>query len=340
MGKNRKTRTVQSTEYDPTFQSNKRSLFNQAEAELSKGFQRYGGDRFAGFNTDQEGGFDAVRGLQGGIDFSEARGLLAGGTPITPEQVRAQNISAENFTDRDINAYLNPATDQIVNRTLSDLDRARTITQQSIADKAQAAGAFGGSRLGVLEAENNRNFFDRSAAAAGDLRGTAFDRASGLLVGDLNRGLQAQMSNQNAGLRAGIANQQAGLQAGALNNQDRIARAGLLGSFASQGFDSRARAAQGLLGIGNQQQSLEQARRDFDFDEFDQDRNFRLRGLGFLSGLNATGPINSTTRTVGTPPQQGSRFGSALGGAATGFAAGGGPWGAAGGFLTGLFGGA
>ena len=53
--------------------------------------------------------------------------------------------------------YMNPYEDQVVGQTMSDLERARQI-QQNQADYAMGrAGAFGGSRHGIAQAEDNRS---------------------------------------------------------------------------------------------------------------------------------------------------------------------------------------
>jgi hypothetical protein len=124
-----------------------------------------------------------------------------------------------------VNQSMNPYQDQVVNQTISDLDRARRMTQNEIGGQAAKAGAFGGSRQALLEAENNRNYLDRVAAATGQLRQQGFESAAnrasqenlqrlGLTAQDLQqtRGLASQGNLAAQGLTAQDAQNVRGLQ--------------------------------------------------------------------------------------------------------------------------------
>lgn len=188
------------------------------------------------------------------------------------QRISAPTMQAAQTSQADIDRFFNPYTDQVVDTSLADIDRARQMQANQAAAQAQAAGAFGGSRGALMEAEIGRNALDQAARTAGDLRRQGFTQAAQLAQQDVGRrqqssmlnaqqALQAALANQRSGLQAGIANQRAGLQA-ALSNQD----AGLRSLLSNQGAlnaasqfninqDQSAQAlnqAMGLQGIQNQ----------------------------------------------------------------------------------------
>ena len=56
-----------------------------------------------------------------------------------------------------ISTFMNPFSQQVTQQALAELDRQANIQSQRTAAEAVAAGAFGGSRFGVREAEESRN---------------------------------------------------------------------------------------------------------------------------------------------------------------------------------------
>jgi hypothetical protein len=120
-----------------------------------------------------------------------------------------------------IGDYMNPYTQNVIDTTLSDMDRARQMTINGNAAAATQSGAFGGSRLGVADAETNRNFINQAGQMAAQLRNQGFDTASGLLQNDQNRVLQGALANQNADLSVAGQNAGFGQQAGLFNAQNQ-----------------------------------------------------------------------------------------------------------------------
>jgi len=167
----------------------------------------------------------------------------------------AQNYN-RNFQDL-VNQSNNPYQDQVVNQTIADLNRARQMTQNQIGGQAAKAGAFGGSRQALLEAENNRNYLDRVAAATGQLRQQGFESAAnrasqenlqrlGLTAQDLQqtRGLQSQGNLAAQGLTARDAQ-----DVRALQSQGGLASQGLQSQGALAALNANAGLYQSALGL-------------------------------------------------------------------------------------------
>lgn len=130
------------------------------------------------------------------LDFmkrsAEGTEALASYTPET--------VTAGTLPGVDISQYMDPYTQQVIDTSLSDLERQRLIQQQGIGAQAQAAGAFGGSRMGIQEAMTNEAFARQAGTLAAGLRSAGFTQAQNLAQTDLARQLQADQLNQAAGL--------------------------------------------------------------------------------------------------------------------------------------------
>ena len=237
--------TVQNT-VDPATQARYDDLYNRAKGIAGQPFVPYTGARVAGFNPDQLQGFDSARGMfQDSMSYNP-RGLLS--------DMGTQPLNIQSFQ--------NPYNTQVIDQSLSDLDRARQIRLQSDQDRAIGAGAFGGSRSALLEAETNRNFADAAARTSSNLRQSGYNNA-----------LNAAMQDRN--FRSGI-------QSGLLGDQYR--NLGL------------------LSGIGTQQQGLQQAGMDAGYNEFLRALGYGPQQLGLLQGAvfgMTPGEIQGTSNKQG-----------------------------------------
>ena len=290
-----------------------------------------GARQFAGFTPDWHSGAQGVRdnayagmgAVQQGIG---AAGQAAGYNPTMVGAHQAQatlgnrgdirNVTAGSFPGGDMSQYMNPYTDQVIDRGMSDLQRQRQITMQDMGDRASAAGAFGGSRHGITEAETNRGFYDAAAGMTAGLRHQGFDTASGLMQQDMNRSMAAQQMNQgmdwnmlNANLgfsnQFGLANQQAGLtsdlanqQAGLDGQQLNLAGAGMLGNLGAQ------QQQMGLTGA-NAMQNLGLTQQQFSQQQLDAIRNLPLeqqeilnQAVGMYPGMTQQ---SGSSRSFGMP---------------------------------------
>jgi len=241
-----KGKSVSTTQTDPRQMAIFEDVYNKGKSIFNTPFTPYTGQGVAGFTPDQLFIQDQARGM-----FDESFGL---DPRAKLNELASQD--APSLLSMDLNAYQNPFTEQVIDNTISDLDRARKIQLQSDQDAAIGQGAFGGSRSAILEAETNRNFADRAGDIASRLRSQGFDRATNLASQDIGREMQNRQFQSNL-----FGNQLA----------DQYRNFGL------------------LSGIGNQQQALNQAGLDFDFGEFlrQQDDPYKrfaalTSGAGFI----------------------------------------------------------
>ena len=148
-------------------------------------------------------GFNAAGVDSQGYQSTDAMGTGYGAERIgAAPTIGADTVEAGQLAGIDLSPYMNPYESAVVDNTLSDLDRARQLQQQTIGANATAAGAFGGARHALREAENNRNFFDQAARTAATLRLAGFDNAQQMGLTDIGNRMRADLANQGANLQA------------------------------------------------------------------------------------------------------------------------------------------
>jgi len=140
--------------------------------------------------------------------------------------------TAAQYDPTSAQAFMDPYEDVVVRQALDDVARAGAIAGQADAARAVGAGAFGGSRSGIVDSERGRNILEQQAKTAAALRSQGYGQA-----------VQQSMAAQEAALKrqqqaAGMLGQlgQAGGQLGAqfgqmgLAGQEAAAKLGLMGA--------------------------------------------------------------------------------------------------------------
>lgn len=170
-----------------------------------------------------------------------------------PDQVAAGSATAGQLKDTDLAPYINPWTGEVETNALNALEQSRqkSITQGQGA--ATQAGAYGGSRHGVADAETNK----AAAIAAGDLsanlRREGFQNAQTAALADIGNKYNADTFNLTAAQQAALANQGANLTAGLQGNADQLR---------ANEFNANAGQQAGMFNLTNEQQAGLQANAD------------------------------------------------------------------------------
>lgn len=199
---------------------------------------------------------------------------------------------------------------------------------------------------GLITSDDNRDLASQQGNQQTQLAASAANGQNS--VSSRDQLLRLLQGNQSAGLTAGLANasnasdiakfnasqgQQAGefnatndLTASSANAQNGIAGAGLrlnaagmLGNLGSQYQGLLGSGADLLNRVGGQQQQLGQAKKDFQFDQWNQGQQYPFQRLQFLQGLlgGQQYGTNSTQTQTAPNPNRGSILGTVLGGAST-----------------------
>ena len=244
-------------------------------------FQPYTGEMVAGLTPDQQRVFERTRGI---FDESMSLDPRAGISNLIAQG--SPNIQAASLLDNFSN-YQSNLEEAAINPFLADIDRRRDILTSQAQDRAIRAGAFGGSRSGIIESEATRPLDEATASTIAGLRLKGFQEAAKLADADAKRRQQAFLLEPQLDLK------QMGLQANLLRGQlgDQYRNIGL------------------LSGIGGQQQALEQARLQAQRAEFDRELGFPAYQLGLLN--TAAGGISPAV--IGQRQQKETGLGDILG---------------------------
>jgi len=166
-------------------------------------------------------------------------------------------------------AYMSPYTDLALQPQLREAARQSAIEGQRQQAQAVQAGAFGGSRQGLVEAERQRNLAQQQADIYGKGMQTAFEQAR-----------QAQQFGADIGLRGYSQALQGAGQLGALGEQQYKQELGLLG----QQYD-----------VGAKQQAYEQNRLNQIIQDYATKQQFPFIQLGTLSNMLRGLPMQAST---------------------------------------------
>lgn len=263
-----------------------------------------------GMTADQTGALSTLKGVtdtkytdpmaaalatnqQGAIDLAATK---SGAWKPTLEDARTGTVNAaKGIPTANLTPYMNQYTMAALNPQLEQYDRDTQKQQQGLSSQAVKAGAFGGSRFGLMgtELDRNRNFVRQGTVNTA--MKDAFDRATTLYGVDKARELQS---------------------------------AGQLQSIATAGGALESQDVKDLASTGALQQTTDQNAKDKAYAEFLRQQNAQAGYAGtaletantvaksdigqneFTAGLpaaNSTALANlanttATTTNVGTPP--------------------------------------
>ena len=272
------------------------NYLGQAQALAQQPYQVYGGPLTAGASDLQTQGFGGLAGLTVPSSIGAAAGTAGdiagkyGNLSYTP--------TTTTFGADQAQQYMNPYLQNALNPQLDEARRQAMITQTQNAGKMTQAGAFGGGRQAIMDAENQRNLGTTLANITGQGYNTAYTNAQQQFNADQARQAQEAQFGANYGLQ-GLAGQLGATQAqagfGNMQNQANLSNinAQLAGGNTQRGITSEGVAA--------------------DVNEFNQQRQYPYQQIQFQRDMISGLPVSSVSNTPGQLSGVGSLL-SALGG--------------------------
>ena len=249
------------------------------------------GDAKGGYAGPEMGAYNPAGGMQPQVMPQQGGMPQAGIAGLQPPQASQQpsNIAQQ---------YMNPYLQAALNPQLEEARRQSQITAQQNAAKMTGAGAFGGSRQAILDAENQRNLGTNMSKITGEGYNTAYDKAMQQFNADQARKSQEAQFGATYGLdalRTGIQGAQTQGQLGTQQSQADIANinAKLAGGAQERGITSEGIAA--------------------DKEEFEKQRQYPYQQAQFQRDMISGLPTGAVTNTAGEMSSVGSLL-SALGG--------------------------
>ena len=197
-------------------------------------------------------------GIAGAVDPAIAASMMGRDMGMTSAQQGIAGLSglSQQYDPSSYQSYMDPYESSVVQQAMADIQRQGDIQKQGASAQAVGAGAFGGSRGAIQQAEINRNVLDQQARTAGQLRSQGYQSAQQQAQNAFEqaRARQAQQSQITGQL--GQMGSQAGLQYGQQIGQLGLAGQELAGNLGLNLGQQGIASAQQQADIGTRQASL------------------------------------------------------------------------------------
>lgn len=257
----------------PNFAQYVYNMMRRGEQAAMQPYTFYTGQRFAGTSPLEQQAFSGLGSLQTPWQYGAGSGML-------------YQTGLGSFTRPGTSqAFMSPYIQDVVDVEKREAQRQADIARTQRGAQAVKAGAFGGSRQAIMEAEAGRNL----AQQMGDIqtRGlqSAYDRAT-----------QQYNAERDAQMRAAMG----------------------LGSLGQQQFGSQLQGLQGLLSAGGTQRQIAQQPLDFGYQQFQESLQYPYKQATFMKSLLEGMPVGAAPYRAATDSD--SLFGSALQGGLSGLA--------------------
>jgi hypothetical protein len=257
--------TTSTTEVDPQIKSAYLGNLDYARNIANQTGTR----QFAGLDPYYQMGEAQIAGAaQGGLGMQNLD---------TSAAATAQQLAQPDMAN--ISNFYNPFQQQVIDATMSDMERARQGAVQQIGQQANAARAFGGSRHGIAETMANQEFARNAGSTLANLRSQGFNTA-------------ANMMQQS--------------------NAQRLAAAQQLAGLGQQQTATQMAGGQAMMGLGGSRQQFAQ-------QQMDAARNLGLERLGIMQSALGLQMPNMGGTVTGSQPMYSNPAAGALGGAMAGY---------------------
>ena len=176
-------------------------MLGRGQALASMPYQPFEGPLSAGASPLQQQAFSGLASL--GIPPASTAGSLVGVAPQPPTAQQLVDSGGQlpgmGMSTSPIQQYMNPYLEAALQPQLEGIARDAQIAQNRLASEYAKAGAFGGSRQAVADAELTNRALDRMDAARGRGYAQAFTQAADLFGKDRRYGLDALRAQQIGG---------------------------------------------------------------------------------------------------------------------------------------------
>lgn len=345
--------TEYQTGFAPVIAPYAERLLGRAEAMFEDPYMQYQGERFAQFTPLQQQAFTGAQAMEAAPQLRDASALAgtAGLQALAynqyqpgqfqnfyrapgayqPTSFRAANVGTQSFVRPGAaESFMSPYMQNVVDIQQREAQRQADIAATTRGQRYARAGAFGGARQAIENAEAARNL----AMQKGDIQATglqqAYQQAAQQFNAEQAARLQAQQANQQAQMQAqqqaeqsrqfGYGNlmQQAGLgaqygqSAAQLGEQSRqygaglglqglqaaMSAAGQLGQLGQNQFGQNLAINQLQAQYGGQQQQQMQNILGAQYQDFLNYQNYPYKQLGFMSDILRGAPLSQTGASV------------------------------------------
>ena len=271
-------------------------MLGQGQAAAAQPYQAYQGPLTAGASNLQQQAFTGYGTLATPTGLSDA-GTAAGniGTKMGALSYSPTTMTTGTFGTKEAQAYMNPYLQASLNPQIEEARRQAQITNLQNQAKMTQAGAYGGGRQAILQAESDRNLAQNLANITGQGYNTAYTNAMAQFNQDQARQLQAQQASEAA--------KQFGATYGLQGLQGALQAAQTQGSLGAQQAQTNLANLAAQMQAGTAQRGIESEGIAADKAQFEEQRDYPLKMAQYMASLLPNLPLatqGSQTTTTNT----------------------------------------
>ena len=256
-------------------------------------YQSYTGDQVAQFSPLQQQSYEAAGQMQVSPNTSLASQYAdtAGMAALGYNQYQPTNYQPLSFTDPNTtSAYMSPYMQNVVDIQKREAERQAGIAGTQRGAQAAGAGAFGGSRQAIQDAEAQRNL----ATQLGDIQTTGSQAAFQNAQNQFN----AEQQSRQQAAQLGEQSRQYGAGLGLQGLQTSLTAAQQLGNLGQQDYTQQMGIAGLQNQMGTQQQGQMQNVLNTQYQDFLNQQNNPYKQMGFMSDILRGVPLTQTGSSV------------------------------------------
>ena len=270
-------------------------MLGQTEALSGTPYQTYDRERIAGFTPMQQQAFQGAQGMQTS-GLTGLGGRLAGAATMGALGTNYDPYATGQFGGDQAQQYMSPYMQNVVDIQQREAQRQGDIAGTQLASQATKAGAFGGGRQAIMQAEAARNL----AQQKGDIQAKGLQSSYEQAQAQFNKDQQLREQSRQYGAGLGLQGLQTALQG-----------AGQMGALGQQQFGQGMDINKLQAGYGGQQQQQEQNIMSQQYQDFLNQQNYPYKQLGFMSDMLRGLPLSqSSSRMYEQPASLMSQAGS------------------------------
>jgi hypothetical protein len=254
-------------------------------------YMQYMGDRVAQFTPLQQQSYENAGLMQTAPQLQDASAMAGqAGLGALNTQYTYDPYKTQQFTGANVEQYMNPYMQNVVERQQADAQRQSLIAGQSADAQAARSGAFGGSGNYLMRAQAAGNL----ARQKGDIQAKGLQDAYTQAMGQFNQSQAQNMAAQQLNAQQ----QQFGAGLGLQGLQAANQSAANLANIGQTQYGQNV----GLLNLqnqfGTQQQGQTQNILNNQYQDFLNYQNYPYKQMGFMSDMIRGLPLTQQSQTM------------------------------------------
>jgi len=261
-------------------------------------YQVYQGERFAQFTPLQQQAFAGAQAMEAAPQLADASALAgtAGLRALQAGTYGPMYYTPQSFTEQGVmGGYMSPYMQGVVDFQQREAQRQADIASTARGQKYARAGAFGGARQAIENAEAQRNLSTQLGGIQAQGLQAAYQQAQ--------QQFNQEQAQRQAAVQLAEQSRQYGAGLGLQGLQTAMGAAGQLGQLGSTQFGQNLALNQLQAQYGGQQQQKMQDILGSQYQDFLNYQNFPYKQMAFMSDIIRGVPLTQTgTSLYQAPP--------------------------------------